>query len=75
MPGTIRISHGIMVTMKVIKEAVLSPRTAPDVLRASPICDKPVSVLVCLSTVKVRMTGIFSVSLARILRCAVSESS
>ena len=74
-PGTIKISHGIIVTITVIREAVLSARTEPDSRKAVQISAKPPVLTLGLSTLKEITTAIFSVSLAKIFRSVDSPSN
>src|SRR5260370_647695 len=73
--GTINTSHGMIVTIALIIHAVLTAKSVPDSLKASPIGVQALLFVPLLSKAKVISTAAFSVSLASILRCAVSLSS
>ena len=73
--GTIKTSHGIIATIKVISDATLSARTDPDSRKASPIGVKKLTPRTDSSTWNAISTDTFSVSFARVLRCAVSLSN
>src|SRR5882762_9915911 len=73
--GKIKINQGIIATIVVIRDAVLSARIEPDSRKAFQTCANPPPLSLALSTWNEISTAIFSVSFANIFRCAVSLSN